>query len=356
MRRPEDPFIQAFPALVFLLSLLLFPAGTAGPSWALTETHLDRGKLPAGCSACHRGHGTRGTPMLAAGRLKLCFTCHGSSAAGGIGKRNTDVESAFAKRSRHPVFTTLQYHEPREILPERKPTQPRHVACDDCHEVHFITSRDPFGYVTGFSSDRVPLKRAVNEYEVCYKCHSESANLPGNQKDKRLQFQPENPSMHPVEAVGRNTNVPSLIPPLTYGSIIRCGSCHGNDDPAGARGPHGSIYEPILVANYTTTDGPESPLSYELCYRCHNRDSILADDSFKAHRTHVQFEETACFTCHTSHGSRRYTKLIEFNEAVVQPDSSGRLLFIDGFGGKPDCFLACHGVEHNEAFYQQRNW
>jgi len=295
--------------------------------------------------------------MLAADRLSLCFSCHGAS-----GRRadsatgNPDVETAFSKRSRHPVFSTSHFHRDNEIFPERRASELRHVTCADCHEVHWLTARDPFGYTSGYTSERVVVKRATNEFEVCYKCHSESANMPLNQKDKRREFSADNPSFHPVEAIGVNRNVPSLIPPLSFASIIRCGSCHGNDDPRGARGPHGATYEPILSANYNTSDGPENPLAYDLCYKCHNRDSILADASFKAHRSHIVFAETSCHTCHSSHGSEQYSKLISFNPAVVTADPAGQIVFEDRFGGKPRCFLSCHGRVHDDAFFDSVGW
>ena len=64
-------------------------------------------------------------------------------------------------------------------------------------------------------------------------------------------------------------------------------------------GTKGDVYHPDLPAYQvagglglvqqffqtdTDSDNPqESPASYELCYRCHSRNSILNDESFKEH-------------------------------------------------------------------------
>jgi len=93
--------------------------------------------------------------------------------------------------------------------------------------------------------------------KLCFNCHSYSANLPADQTNKAEIFNISNPSFHPVLTSGRNTDVPSLAPPLTASSLITCTDCHSNDDPAGPKGPHGSSYRYILSKNYTTVDGAE---------------------------------------------------------------------------------------------------
>lgn len=74
-----------------------------------------------------------------------------------------------------------------------------------------------------------------------------------------------------------NRNVPSLVPPMTVATQIYCTDCHNSDGTSTARGPHGSIYPGLLAARCETADfTPESSSSYELCYRCHSRNSIWA--------------------------------------------------------------------------------
>jgi hypothetical protein len=54
------------------------------------------------------------------------------------------------------------------------------------------------------------------------------------QSNKRIQFNPANLSFHPVESVGKNPSVPSLIVPWATAGLMYCTDCHNND-----QGPHG---------------------------------------------------------------------------------------------------------------------
>ncbi|MBI5141073.1 MAG: cytochrome C [Nitrospirae bacterium] len=336
---------------MFLVTiLLLLPVAV----FAVPEVHLDQAKLPNGCSSCHKAHGRRGTAMLSMDKNNLCFSCHGAVKTGRPGEAANDVQTVFDKIYRHPVSTTAMYHSYNETLPEHDPTKDRHVICDDCHNVHRTTSYDAMRMVSGYTSDRVNIKRAVFEYEVCYKCHSDSANLPANSKNMRLEFSSANPSYHPVETIGRSSNVPSLVAGYGPNSMIKCTDCHGNDDPVGAKGPHGSNNPNMLVGSYTLSDGPETPVAYELCYRCHDRTSILSNASFLKHKEHVEGGTytghtpvpASCFTCHGSHGSTLYPRLIAFNLSVVMPNQSGLLTYLANTPGRPRCNLTCHDYEH----------
>lgn len=319
---------------------------------AVPESHLDQAKLPNGCSSCHKGHGVRGTAMLSMARNDLCFSCHGAVKTGRPGEAPDDVQTVFEKIYGHPVSTTGSFHRFNEVLPERDTATDRHVICDDCHNVHRTTTYDTMRMVGGYSSDRVAVKRAIFEYEVCYKCHSDSVNLPANSKNMRIEFSPANPSYHPVETMGRNGSVPSLVSGYGTNSIIKCTSCHGNDDAAGAKGPHGSNIRNMLVAAYTLSDGPETPASYELCYRCHDRLSILGNASFARHNEHIAgIVNASCHTCHASHGSTLYSKLISFNPTVVLQNAQGMLMFSEYLPGRPKCYLKCHDHEHNGQTY-----
>jgi hypothetical protein len=135
-----------------------------------------------------------------------------------------------------------------------------------------------------------------------------------------------------------------------------CGDCHNNDqnaaDGSGPRGPHGSLYAPILARQLEMGDNvPESSAAYALCYQCHDRTSILGDKSFKAHEKHVKGEDTACTTCHDPHGVAGNTHLINFHADYVNPSSSGRLEFIDDGNRSGTCYLECHGKDHNPISY-----
>jgi predicted CXXCH cytochrome family protein len=93
-----------------------------------------------------------------------------------------------------------------------------------------------------------------------------------------------------------------------------------------------------------------------LCYKCHSRESVLGDQSFRAlngqgqnrgHRFHVVDQKTACTTCHDSHGVANAKNLINFNTDYVTPSTSlGTLSYTStgNFGGV--CTLTCHGKDH----------
>lgn len=96
--------------------------------------------------------------------------------------------------------------------------------------------------------------------------------------------------------------------------------------------------------------------AYALCYGCHDRNSILGDESFAEHDSHVRGHNTPCSVCHDPHGisetqgdSRNHQYLINFDINVVSPNSLGDLYWEEGVQGPGSsrCSLACHGVDHN---------
>lgn len=311
-------------------------------SYALNETHLDSSKLPQGCGSCHKSHGKRATVMLKRTKEDLCMQCHGIVKKGVQGESRTDIYSDILKHSNHPIIQTTRYHFVGEDLPEKSPAIPRHVSCFDCHNPHLLTKDKPLAGVNGYSGRGAQVKNAQYEYQVCYKCHSDSANLPSGASNIANDFDPSNVSFHPIEAVGKNKSVPSIERGLSILSIITCSDCHGNDNKEGAKGPHGSNYEFILKGNYTRDSSIESHYAYELCYSCHIRNSILNDESFNAHKRHVLHGRVSCYACHDAHGSRDYENLINFDTRVVSPNSIGELTYIKSTQGRPRCFLNCH--------------
>jgi predicted CXXCH cytochrome family protein len=320
-------------------------------AFAFNEPHLDKSRLPDGCFSCHKGHGKRATMMLRSPKNELCFTCHGPVRKGTRGEANTDIYSVLLKRSNHPVLQTSQYHLPGESLPEKSSSTPRHVSCHDCHNPHLASKEKPFKGTRGISGRRARIKEVEKEHAACYLCHSDSANLPPKARNIAQDFDPGNASFHPVETAARNRNAPSLKPPLSASSTIDCSDCHGNNDKSGPKGPHGSEYEHLLKARYSTESGPESPRAYELCYGCHSRNSILNDASFKSHKRHLLYGNASCFACHASHGSKTYENLISFDYRVVFPNSQGQLAYAQLLPGKPRCFLSCHsgGLAYDHA-------
>lgn len=322
--------LYLFPVFLFFFFVFSLAFSEAVP------THLDRAKLKKECSECHKGHGKRGSTMLAKSKDEFCFQCHSLSG------KASDIYSELLKLSNHRILETSRYHVQGEELPERDPSMPRHASCYDCHNVHKSEKSDRLKGLRGYSGRGVMSRQARREYELCYNCHADSANLRSEESNVSLDFSSSNPSYHPVETYGKNAFVPSIKKGRTSSNMIDCSDCHGNDNPSGPKGPHGSIYEQILKYQYVRTGGAESPRSYELCYSCHDRSSILGDDSFKAHKIHVVFNRISCAQCHDAHGSRFNPALINFANTVVFPNSFGEITFLPMVQGRPRCYLSCH--------------
>ncbi len=370
-------FIKRHP-VVILLVLTVFVLLTPNRDRAADFTqsvHGDPTKLLRECGSCHVGHGRSKSPMLPADISEVCFRCHGSPAEVSNAKDEKilsrsvemrDIQNEFNKPYRHPIEET-GVHTPDEDLPETNPSIPRHSECVDCHEAHGSLPQRMNTPLPGKGVKVFTYKDLNYEFELCYRCHSESANLPVQEKNKRQEFSTRNPSYHPVEGPGRSSDIPSLLSPYDVRSIISCTDCHSNDDPGGPRGPHGSIYEHLLNKNYYLEDGhPESEFAYALCYQCHLRGSILGNESFSRHREHIETNKTSCYTCHDSHGSQSYTRLIRFNKdpryTQVYPNREVRLEYINIVGSSPECYLSCHNVDHNPTpvqspgFIQKQNF
>jgi predicted CXXCH cytochrome family protein len=322
------------------------------------------------CNSCHRTHGAAGRPWL----LDLenisatCIVCHDGSAAA------SDIGRELRKTSRHGM--SLEGAAAVESGPFVE--GPR-VSCADCHDPHAAGSSEgssggapaSLAGMPGITLAGAPTRNVQHEHELCFRCHGDSPATTDSsvsrrivQPNVRLQFQPTNPSFHPVGNPGVNGNVPSLIPSLTTASTIGCGDCHASDGNrklggAAPAGPHGSIHEPLLALRYELQDfAVESPDAYALCYRCHQRDSILRDDSFKGHRRHIVDARTPCSVCHDPHGissaqgsSANNSRLINFDRAVVFPNGLGKLEYVNLGVFRGECSLSCHGKDHNRESY-----
>ncbi|HEY5672272.1 MAG TPA: cytochrome c3 family protein [Malonomonas sp.] len=357
----------------FLLILLLgTPALALAQQSILTGAHGQERYLLKSCRACHRG-----MKMAIRNEEKSCLSCHGNSlnrrdmvTAGYLrdsgSARLLDIEEELKKTYRHPVLTENGVHQRKELLPETLVNAARHAECVDCHEPHKVSRENPF---SGIQGKRVGsfVAEITKEYELCYKCHGRSANLPAGSTDKQLEFRLTNKSYHPVEGEGANAHVISLKEPYATRkqrpgdiSIISCSDCHGSENPKSPRGPHGSNYRGLLKSNYDTEDArPESSFAYELCYQCHERSSILGNESFPYHAQHILGDRgrdlpgTSCFTCHDAHGSAGNPYLIRFNLDVVESNLAGKLEYkAQGVATRHgSCALSCHGVDHEPKSY-----
>jgi predicted CXXCH cytochrome family protein len=327
------------------------------------------------CANCHVAHHA-GHPARLLRRAKQednCLACHDGSVA------STDIAALVLHASSHDVRRTDNVHDPREDAAQAA----RHVECSDCHNAHAAMSRTAnaplasgaLERASGITTTGTAIGQVRYEYEVCYKCHADNPNRTESnitrqitQSNVRLEFDPGSVSYHPIEAAGRNPDVPSLLPPRRTTDMIYCSDCHNSPTSkraggSGADGPHGSPHEPILLAEYRTADGTvESPSSYALCYRCHSRSSILSEQSsFPDHRKHIVEERTPCSACHDAHGisstqgnALSNSHLINFDTTIVQRDSrTGRLAFEDAGRFRGRCYLRCHDKDHSPKGYPE---
>ncbi len=322
------------------------------------------------CASCHQSHTAPSGPFLLRGEAvtQSCLRCHDGSTIGAH-----DLSPELLKFSVHD--TAAGSSDPVDPVPNI-------ASCTSCHDPHSMTQGDAsapnvppnFGRVPGVNGVGSPVAAASFEFEVCFRCHADDPAVTTPfvtrqivQTNTRLEFALGAPSYHPVQAAGRNGNVPSLRPGWTESSIMYCSDCHSSDtgDPVGGTmpvGTHGSNEPPLLKARYETLDfTPESSGAYALCYECHYRDGadgILQDVSFP-HRKHVVEENTPCSVCHDAHGISSVqgslmanSHLINFDTSVVFPHpTNGQLEFRDMGTFAGSCTLTCHGRVHDDELY-----
>ena len=362
------------------------------PHFAATGEQLlnftDAPPSPYNCTSCHGFESHDAADLLAAPGAASGFRGRGGS--GGLGRGRADIAGQVRKISAHPESVR-----PPSGLPRGRGVGSRSdltgVGCRDCHNPHAANDRETeLPYVSGALAGVPGVDRngaevfpATYEYEICFRCHGD--NAPDSEfvprvlasTNTRLDFDSGNPSFHPVVEMGRALDVsslPSALSPQMRPSVrIGCTSCHA-DDEGGSRGPHGSSFRPILKERYETVDGTgESYETYALCYRCHERSSILADESFRTrsfrttptgggHSGHLA-AGTPCSACHDPHGVRAsgnasflptgdHTHLINFDTRIVAPVEGAQFPSFKDTGSRSgSCTLVCHGVTHLQTAY-----
>ncbi|MDO8631256.1 MAG: cytochrome c3 family protein [Phycisphaerales bacterium] len=329
------------------------------------------------CRSCHRSHSAGGHARLLMFEKEEdnCLGCHDGRIA------HTNILAELDKLGSHDPRQYQGRHDPVEVQAGGNP----HVECADCHNPHAVTAQpvsstyDPIGATLvgsrGVTIAGAPIENAQYEYEVCFRCHGDTAVpiqdriLRQSQTDNlRLKFSPGNPSFHPVAMSSPSDETPSLAPGVARGSLMRCTDCHNNESGpraggGGPDGPHGSNFDFLLERNYGVLDnGSESEFEYAMCYKCHQRSSILGDQSFSEHRKHIVEERSPCSACHDPHGisstllaGSDHTHLINFDTTIVRPESrSGRIEYRDLGRFAGSCTLVCHGEQHRNEDYGDR--
>jgi predicted CXXCH cytochrome family protein len=314
-----------------------------------------------GCENCHRPHTAGGRKWLlnAAAEEANCYPCHN----GNVAPKN--IQAEFDKLSIHPVAPNAGTHDPAEP----GVVQSRHVECVDCHNPHASNAAagglpGSLLGVRGIDINGAEVKPATAEYQICFRCHADSANKPAPrtarqiaQTNTRLEFATNNPSFHPIAGPGRSTNVPSLLPPWTVGSVIKCSDCHNNNAGPGAggtgpKGPHGSTNTALLERPHAL-DG--TPTAGDLCYKCHSRSVINSSAPHDTESDHLRY---GCKACHDPHGisatqgnATYNSRLINLSTTDNRPVGSGSTarMYIDTVARR--CYLVCHGESHNGESY-----
>lgn len=372
---------------------------TSSALWVIPGEEPSKTVAEYGCESCHTPHSAGGPKRLLhfLEEEKNCYPCHNGTVAA------KNIEAQFTKISRHPVAATTidvtgYFHDPADDNDKVLFLQ-GHVECVDCHNPHAANTMEAeppaasgsLAGVKGIKSGFIPeeINPLTNQYELCFKCHGYSGTTPSvidrwiDQKNTMLEFNTINPSYHPVTAMGKNSDVPSLPsadePLLNVSSIIYCVDCHDSDESSaignnGPRGPHGSIYKPILRQRYG--DGVafsaesliESEATYALCYRCHDRSKLFLNNSgsFRAddisnfppdsdgnlHTWHVSDKNIPCYLCHDPHGVQSdgngdHTHLINFATSVSALGGNITPIFSDRGSRAGSCTLVCHGRTHD---------
>lgn len=325
------------------------------------------------CAACHSAHGSTDANMRLRSLMEenVCLPCHDGVQSPSefyyVGGPNVAVD--FNKPSNHPMSATSQVHNRNETWPITNPADPRHVECVDCHNNHEMQGSAMVGGINGTLVGTSGVDRNGNfvaqvttEYELCLKCHGNAANLPVASVNKITEFDTANASFHPVFGVNNKNKIfnvydnymPTvtnklLKAPWNSQSVMACGDCHGNDNPNGLSGPHGSQWDGLLKKQFSKVNHGTDPagtdsIVFASCYQCHDRVYFTIRDSetrptgyarsdtgrwnnhprhVRRHATQTHRQET-CYACHDVHGSPDNFAMVRWNEndpGITRPDS-----------------------------------
>ncbi len=280
----------------------------------------------------------------------------------------TDYQKFYSHFSPAGKHTDTESYKYNPSLTLEQNLDRRHANCNDCHDPHSATrSSSPLGSYFGagtqanVSGVKVTVwdsnltvdsdsptngnpaddnkfafvSSVVKEYELCFKCHTRYSfdfqlykntygrdlqfnwtkrryYLPGDpgtdiivpESDLTVEFNPNNPSFHPVVAHGQTAGTQNLpwadnrvfnetfMPGLSADSRIKCTDCHGSDT-TNVRGPHGSTNKYILKKRAPTEEPTVSRTGYDL-------GSIIVNPSSQPYNMtwYVRTEDLICYNCH----------------------------------------------------------
>lgn len=367
----------------------LWPGGQYGSfAPAVAEVSPDGKPQRGSCINCHRVHGFPNTTypntvyknLLVDNEEKLCITCHDGS------PYSPDIRTDFYKTYRHPVTSYTGRHSEAEYTNSSfYGITNRHSECVDCHNPHLAEKDDtppvrPYvsgklkgvgrvsvvnvstntvNYIYRPPWDPTPTK----EYEICFTCHSGFTTQPAQQSNYAQKFNTYNLSYHPVEGVGKNTNINqnAFVNGWRGDSLMYCSDCHSADNSQ-VKGPHGSQYRYILKKQYTASSSSRTMSRDELCFDCHNYDTYANDQASntvksysrfnppafnRGHTYHVGNRRYPCYACHDTHGSANQRFLL-----VTGRNPGLNSFTLTANGGT--CAPTCHGSKTYNALNYPR--
>jgi predicted CXXCH cytochrome family protein len=317
------------------------------------------------CAQCHSIHASPPQPkLLLAEENSLCFRCHDGLRDGPREVPSTfDMRREFDKLYTHPIslHTGSEVTQPDEggfigFLAGSRSN--RAVRCGDCHNVHAASARSSSGTLPGSLEgvsgvDRLGMVKANAdfEYEICLKCHGFSAHTLPGQRDVAADFDLGNRSFHPVMGVGTGVHVPSLVEPWSELSTMTCSDCHGNDDPHGPRGLHGSNIEHLLKAKWTSAPFLSGePDENGLCAQCHQPGMFVSGQGWRWHKLHIEQGGMSCASCHDPHGSPDLPGLLRLDRPWIEAYNGVKMVRRSALD-EGTCTLRCHGHIHDQLGY-----
>ncbi len=300
------------------------------------------------CSSCHDIHLISShKSLLTKSENHLCLECHdGNSHNSNEYSSQFDLNITINKLYPH---ITLNNSDNKSSIES--------VVCSDCHNPHQSTELNKglldgsLNGTDGITSWGLSVKHSTFEYQICYKCHSYS-NLQTTKNIAEL-LKKTNMSFHPVETVSNNINATKSLK-LGWGnaSIMNCSDCHGNDNPFGVKGIHGSNNKGILKQNFEKSPFTLTSTQQDnaLCFKCHDNKYITQSAGFRWHKLHIDSGYN-CSACHDSHGSKDYPSLLKFNSTFIKPNPNGEFIFNKPSSNSGSCTMTCHGHMHKDVNY-----